>query len=333
MVLVTGATGLLGRVIVLELLKRGKKVRACKRPDSDLSDVQKSYQNYTENANFYFDMIEWVDLDFNSHQCLYKVLQDIDEVYHCAAKISFDPKDRDEVLETGIAHTRNLLRACMYLPVHKFLYVSSAATLRVDKNLLERQIKDPLSKKFYSAYVISKCICEKLVWNAYKNGLNTVIINPGMIIGSGNRTKNSQLLDFFLTSRIIFSGGTSCVDVRDVATIAVELIEKNIFGKRFCISSENLTYKELISLLRKVVGLQKPVLCPVTVLKVVKYFRNILTIFDRKAKFLTDENIRFITDFQYDSNKKIKNTLQHRFYSASEAIKFHYGNYRKSETS
>ncbi len=333
MVLVTGATGLLGRVIVLELLKRGKKVRACKRPDSDLSDVQKSYQNYTENANFYFDMIEWVDLDFNSHQCLYKVLQDIDEVYHCAAKISFDPKDRDEVLETGIAHTRNLLRACMYLPVHKFLYVSSAATLRVDKNLLERQIKDPLSKKFYSAYVISKCICEKLVWNAYKNGLNTVIINPGMIIGSGSRTKNSQLLDFFLTSRIIFSGGTSCVDVRDVATIAVELIEKNIFGKRFCISSENLTYIELISLLRKVVGLQKPVLCPVTVLKVVKYFRNILTIFDRKAKFLTDENIRFITDFQYDSNKKIKNTLHHRFYSASEAIKFHYGNYRKSETS
>ena len=61
MVLVTGATGILGRVIALELLKNGKTVRATKRKSSNLKEVRDSYQFYTDQPDFYFDKIQWID--------------------------------------------------------------------------------------------------------------------------------------------------------------------------------------------------------------------------------------------------------------------------------
>jgi uncharacterized protein YbjT (DUF2867 family) len=73
MILVTGATGILGRVIVLELLKRGKTVRATKRKSSNLQEVRKSFQFYTETPNEYFDSIEWIEVDFEDIHSLQKL--------------------------------------------------------------------------------------------------------------------------------------------------------------------------------------------------------------------------------------------------------------------
>ena len=55
MVFVTGATGILGRIIVLELLKKGKTIRAAKRPASNIDEVKHSYQFYTENPEVFFN--------------------------------------------------------------------------------------------------------------------------------------------------------------------------------------------------------------------------------------------------------------------------------------
>lgn len=328
MILITGATGILGRVILLELLKRGKNVRACKRSGSDLSDVRQSYHFYTQNADFYFDKIEWVNVDFNDRQSLYNALEDVTEVYHCAAKVSFDPDDYEEVLETGIISTRNLLNICRGLPVKKFLFVSSSAVMHVNKSDIELQIKSENNFKKYPAYVISKYICEKLVKNADNKGLRTVIINPGMIIGSGNwKKEKSQLADFFLKSKFTFSGGTSCIDVRDVATTAISLMEENRFGEKVCVSSENALYKDIATQIRILMGKKKPIICSKTFLKTIKPLRLFLRLIDDKANFLTDENIEFISCKQYEDNSKLKETIKQDFYSVPESIKFHYGNY------
>lgn len=76
------------------------------------------------------------------------------------------------------------------------------------------------------------------VWRASAEGLNTVIVNPGIIIGSGNWKESSGTLFKELgENAYTFSGGTSDVDVRDVAQISIELMEKNIFGERFILIS------------------------------------------------------------------------------------------------
>jgi len=329
MILVTGATGLLGRIIALELVKRGRKVRACKRNGSDLSDVENSYHFYTADAAFYFKQIEWVNIDFNNHLSVYRALKDVTEVYHCAAKVSFDPEDFEEVLETGIISTRSLLRASMYMPVKKFLFVSSAATWDLDKATVESQIRNADEKLRYPAHVLSKYVGEKMVSSAYAQGLNTIIINPAMIIGTGNWHKNNSNLmtDFFVQSRFTFCGGTSCVDVRDVATAAVELMERNLFGERFCIAAENILFKNLAQKIRKTVGLGNPVVCSRNFLKAIKILRFILNFADRRARFLTDENIEFMSERKYYSGKKIMNAIHCSFISAEDAIRFHFGNY------
>ena len=129
MILVTGATGILGRVIVLELLKRGKTVRATKRKSSNLEEVKSSFRFYAENPSEYFEKINWIDVDFDNLNSLEKALDGVEEVYHCAAKVSFHPKDEKKMYQTNIEGTKQLLFACQNSSVKKFLFVSSIAVL------------------------------------------------------------------------------------------------------------------------------------------------------------------------------------------------------------
>ncbi len=114
MVLVTGATGILGRVIVLELLRRGKAVRAAKRTTSNLQEVRESLRFYTENSDEVFAKIEWVDVDFNDLFGLEQVLEGITEVYHCAATVSFDPNLSKQMFKTNIDGTKLIRKKVLF---------------------------------------------------------------------------------------------------------------------------------------------------------------------------------------------------------------------------
>ena len=124
-------------------------------------------------------------------------------------------------------------------------FVSSIAVLDgLNENGELDESSDFNPKIDHSAYTISKHFSEMEVWRASAEGLNTVIVNPGLIIGSGIGKKQRN---FFkgLEKWLYFSGGTSYVDVRDVAQISIELMEKNIFGERFILISENKKYEEI----------------------------------------------------------------------------------------
>ncbi|AKK71460.1 NAD-dependent epimerase [Chryseobacterium gallinarum] len=329
MVFVTGATGILGRIIVLELLKRGKHVRASKRPGSNLNEVKHSYSFYTENPNDFFNKIEWMDVDFDDPDSLQNALKGVEDVYHCAAKVSFHPKDEKEMYHTNIKGTENLLYACEGSSVKKFLHVSSVAVL---DNFNEKGELDENSdfnpKLEHSAYAISKHLSEMEAWRASAEGLNVVIINPGMIVGSGNWNQSSgELFSTFEDNSFTFSGGSAYVDVRDVAKTAVELMENNIFGERFIIVAENNRYADLAQQIRTRLGLKEAKILSGFQLNIGRLANALFGWFIPKLRMITKSNIEAISSFNTISNQKIKEKLGYQFIPVKESIDFHLNNY------
>ena len=334
MILVTGATGILGRVIVLELLKRGKTVRATKRKSSNLQEVRKSFQFYTENSNEYFDSIEWIEVDFEDIHSLQNALNGVEEVYHCAAKVSFHPKDEKKIYQTNIEGTKQLLFACQNSSVEKFLFVSSIAVLDgLNENGELDESSDFNPKIDHSAYAISKHFSEMEVWRASAEGLNTVIVNPGIIIGSGNWKESSGTLFKELgENAYTFSGGTSYVDVRDVAQISIELMEKNIFGERFILISENKKYQDVANSIKQKLGKQAVKLVPNGLLKTGVFLNSILGWLISPLKMANKVNVQSVTEFNKISNKKVKEKLNYEFIPLEESLAFHLENYKKDRS-
>ncbi|WP_304344686.1 NAD-dependent epimerase/dehydratase family protein [Chryseobacterium koreense] len=328
MVLVTGATGILGRVIVLELLKRGKSVRATKRKFSNLDEVCNSLKFYTENPNEFFNRIEWVDVDFDDIDSLKTVLNDIVEVYHCAAKVSFHPSSGKKMYHTNIEGTRNLLYACENSSVKKFCFVSSIAVLDgLNENGEMDENSDYNPKLDHSPYAVSKHFSEMEVWRAAAEGLKVVIINPGIIIGSGNWNESSGLIFKNFSKGLTFSGGTSYVDVRDVAKISVDLMDKNIFGERFILISENKSYQQMTDFVRKKLGKPAPKVIAKSVLQVGQVLNLFLGWLLPPLRIANKVNIESVTTFNKISNQKIKEKLGFEFLPVEESLDFHLNNY------
>ena len=334
MVLVTGATGILGRVIVLELLKRGKIVRAAKRRSSNLEEVRHSFQFYTENPDDYFNKIEWMNVDFEDIHSLQTAMIGIDEVYHCAATVSFHPADQRRMYHTNIEGTRNLLYACEGSQVKKFCFVSSIAVLDgVNEKDKTDENSDYNQKLDHSAYAVSKHFSEMEVWRAAAEGLNTVIVNPGIIIGSGNWTQSSGLLFQNLARPYTFSGGASYVDVRDVAKASIELMDNNIFNERFILISENKRYAEVASYVRQKMGLSSPKIIPSALLTVGRILNFVFGWLFSPLRMVDKVNTESVTSMSNVSNDKIVKTLGFKFIPVNESIDFHLENYRTDKKS
>lgn len=329
MVLVTGATGILGRVIVLELLKRGYSVRATKRSTSNLAEVRESFGYYTDLPDEFFDKIEWIDADFTDIQALTDVLNGIHSVYHCAGKVSFYPSDEKEIYKTNVTGTTNLLYACENSTVQEFCFISSVAVLdgHNEEGLMDED-SDFNPKLTHSHYAISKHLSEMEVWRASAEGLNAVVVNPGIILGSGNW--NSSSGELFATLEkypFAMSGSTSYVDVRDVADISIRIMEEKLFGERFILSAENRRYADIAGIVRATLGKPKPKVISKAVLSG-GYIVNLLLGWIFPAlRILNRTNMETVSSNNHVSNKKIVQRLKYSFIPVDESIQFHLGNY------
>ncbi|WP_317044313.1 SDR family NAD(P)-dependent oxidoreductase [Pedobacter ginsengisoli] len=174
MILVTGATGFLGAELINQLTEAGVKVKALKR---EHSVIPKSISN---NAN-----IEWLVADINDISSLEDAFEGVDQVYHCAAMISFDPKDKAKLLKVNIEGTSNIVNLCAENNI-RLVHVSSVAALGNAKKgqLITEKDFWEYDPKAHS-YAISKYEGEMEVWRGIAEGLDAVIVNPSVIIGPG----------------------------------------------------------------------------------------------------------------------------------------------------
>ena len=259
MILLTGATGLLGSHIAYELLQQGKKIRALKRKDSNSVLTEKIFSFYTNEHIELLNAIEWVEGDVLDLGSLEDAMVGITHVYHCAAMVSFLPKERDKMMQVNIEGTANVVNTAMHAGVKKLCHISSIAALgsTIDGNMITEGTwwKNNPSNSYYA---ISKYGAEREVWRAAEEGLNVVIVNPSFIIGPGDTSKSSSEAFGILRKGASWytNGVNGYVDVRDVAHAAIKLIESDVLNQRFILNAANLSYRSFFD--KVLVQLNKP---------------------------------------------------------------------------
>ena len=326
LILVTGGTGLVGTHLLYDLVISGKKVRALKRDSSITSNVKKVFSYYSSNADELLKQIEWVEADLLDVYSLLDLMEGVTEVYHCAAMVSFEQKHMEEMLRINIEGTANMVNAALEKGIKKFCHISSIATVgRAEHGAFSTEETFWKSSPENSNYAISKYGAEREVWRASEEGLNVVIVNPSLIIGAGNWQQSSSNMFSKAYKGIKFytEGENGFIDVRDVASISVKLMESEIKNQRFLLNSENTSYKTFFDLIHSEFGK------PLPSIKAGKFLsgfawraEKIRSAFSNTTPLITKETARSANNISRFSNKKIKNVFpEHQFISLEQSIK------------
>lgn len=231
-ILVTGATGLVGNQIVQEVLAQGGRVIGLARNPPEQKDSR----------------VQWESCDLLDIGRLEQLLVDVDKIYHCAGLVSFDPAKRRELYKINTEGTANLVNAAITNKVTKLLHLSSVAAIGEPKgkeNLVKEE--DEWNEEGSSDYGKSKHLAEMEVWRGSSEGLPVIIINPSIILGSGDWNNGSSALFKTVYEQFPWytEGVHGFVDVKDVARVAVSLMESDIIAERFIINGHNLSYEHL----------------------------------------------------------------------------------------
>lgn len=313
MILITGATGMLGAHLVAGLVGRGQRVCALRRAESNTHTFCAIMAHCGLARSDWEPFVEWREADLADYPALLDALKGISNVYHTAARVSFQPQDRVSVLNTNVKGTANLVNACLETGVERLLHVSSIAALGDSFNgelIDEATPRD--NERRRSAYSLSKYLSELEVWRAGVEGLNIVIINPSVILGVGDWAKGSPALVALGRRGLKFytSGSTGYVDVLDVVEIAIRLMESDIRSERFVLNAENLDYRTFFGMLASQFGLAPPAIR-------VNRFMALLAVLAARLGFLlagrpmriTSETMRIAREKTAYSSKKLENAL------------------------
>ncbi|HEX2974400.1 MAG TPA: NAD-dependent epimerase/dehydratase family protein, partial [Bacteroidales bacterium] len=216
---------------------------------------------YSAEPDVIYNNIEWVECDLSAYDSLCPLMNDVNEIYHCAAMVSFEKGQEEKIIENNVVVTRNIVRACFENKVSKLCHVSSIAALGGsdgELNINEEQVWDP--SEDHSPYSISKYLSEQEVWKGISQGLTAVIVLPSIILGPGDWDRSSSAIFGTVSRGLPFytNGIKAYVDVQDVVKAMITLMDSNISGERFIVSAENIANLELFSLVAENLGAKKP---------------------------------------------------------------------------
>lgn len=259
MILVTGGTGLVGAHLLYALAAQGEKIRATHRESSSFKDVKRVF-NYNPDGEELFNKIEWVPANLLDIIALEQALEGIHSLFHCAAYISFDPAKTKLLKKVNKEGTANLVNLALAKKVDCLYFVSSVATLgnMLDGSAITESTSwNPQDKN--SGYAMSKYGAEMEVWRGVQEGLPAVIVNPGVILGSGHwNSASGGLIPHIANGQRFYPKGTmNVVDVKDVVRALLLCCEQSESrGQNYILVGSNLSYGELFGKILK--AMNKP---------------------------------------------------------------------------
>jgi dihydroflavonol-4-reductase len=332
MILVTGGTGLVGSHLLLELVREHEEVIAIKRPESDLKEVRKVFSYYSGETEELFRLIDWVDIDLLNYPMVERAMIDVDQVYHCAAMVSFHPRAARRLIEFNVRSTENIVNACLETGVERMLHVSSSAAIgRPPEGVPANESMIWTRSRTHTAYSFSKFKSEMEVWRAIEEGLNAVIINPTIILGPGFWKKGSSEMFMRVARGLKYAtpGMTGYVGIQDVVTAMIRLMASRISGERYIVVSENLTFARVMEMIAEALGSpRKMKLVSPSLFNTLVRLDAVRGFFTGK-RMATSEHARAAFTQTAFSNEKIREATGIHFAPIGEVIRqvaFHYRN-------
>ncbi len=316
-ILITGASGMVGGHVTLQFLSAGISVRLLvrnrKKTELYLSEL---IEFYKLDLNLRDSNIDWFEGDLSDIPSLEIVFQGITSVIHAAALVSVYSSDTAKMNKVNIEGTANLVNLALNHSVKWFGFVSSVATLGPNPDGLVDEDYFWKPGKHHTVYAISKYLAEQEVWRAQEEGLKVLVVNPGFIIGPSSEERSSARVFYKLKRGIpaYINGAGGYVDVRDVATAIVSFWTNQVSGKRFILSSENLSTKAF--LLKSAMAMNSNVPKREASDVFVKFVRRIdglLSFFLRRRPTLTKDLVKMsLSKNRYDNQKSIQLGVQYR---------------------
>ncbi|WP_313112880.1 NAD-dependent epimerase/dehydratase family protein [Aequorivita sediminis] len=325
MILVTGGTGLVGSHLLYFLLQENEKVRAIHRAKSDLDSVKKIFSLYTSEADSLYDKIEWVEASITDIPALTEAFKNITRVYHCAAIISFNPSEYKLLKKVNIEGTANIVNLSLANDIKKMCYVSSVSTL--GSNIVDSYISEETpwnSDGKNSVYAITKYGAEMEVWRGTQEGLDAVIVNPGVILGTSPNNDGSGIIVGLGAKGIPFypSGSMGIVDIKDVVRAMILLMNSEVKNKQYIIVGENITFKELLSKLAVLFEKKPPTkkLSKGIMLLISRIDWLLNKLFNTKRKVVKANVLSMFTKTAYNADK-LKNQFDFRYTPTDDTLK------------
>jgi dihydroflavonol-4-reductase len=246
---VTGAAGFLGSHVARQLVARGDDVRVLVRASSSnraISDLS----------------LEYVTGDLRDAASLERAMNGVQRVFHVAADYRLWAKHPQDIYDSNVGGTKNLLAAAKKAGIEQLIYTSTVATIAVDRPELPNEFTEAKLEEMIGHYKRSKWMAEQEVLTAAKEGFPVIVAMPTTPVGPWDwkPTPTGKIILDFLNGKMpgYVETGLNFVGVEECAAGHLLVSENGKIGERYLLGAENLTLKELLDTLAKITGLPAP---------------------------------------------------------------------------
>jgi dihydroflavonol-4-reductase len=244
--LVTGASGFVGWHVARLLSERGHKVRALVRPASKIREL--------DAETFTGDLRDPASLESAVAGC--------GLVFHVAADYRLWARNPDELYNSNVDGTRNLLQAAHKAGVDRVVYTSTVGCIGMPKGEPGDETTPVTLADMTGAYKRSKFLAERVALEFAATGFPVVIVNPTAPIGDHDfkPTPTGKIILDFLQGDMpaYIETGLNLVDVRDVAAGELLACERGVPGERYILGCQNMTLGEILQRLARITGRRAP---------------------------------------------------------------------------
>ena len=189
---ITGATGFIGSHVALHLLQKGWRVRALKRPNSPAPCLERA-------------AIEWYTGDIRHFEQVRSAMAGCETVFHIAADYRLWARNPEEIYETNVAGTVNVLRAALLHRVERVVYTSSVGALGLRADGRPANETTPVHlDDMIGHYKRSKFLAEREAERFHAQGLPVVMVHPSTPVGPGDHkpTPTGKIIVDYLNRRM-----------------------------------------------------------------------------------------------------------------------------------